>query len=150
MPEDARGLARQVYARLRAEAEGLRVPVELYLAERLPYLGAADVARIFEYLRDVQPAVRLMVVEYPVSDPVAAVLAEEPARKLHQVLFQCRGYEEELEGRARFIEVGYRPVPPVLLPEHSGVVRVKGRLVGHGEHLSGGRVHHYRGAALCP
>src|SRR3989304_6899501 len=142
MPEDARGLARQVYARLRAEAEGLRVPVELYLAERLPYLGAADVARIFEYLRDVQPAVRLMVVEYPVSHPVAAVLAEKPARRLHQVLFQCRRYEEELEGRARLIEVGYGPVPPELPPELSGVIRVKRRLVGHAGHPAGGRGPH--------
>jgi hypothetical protein len=67
---------------------------------------------------------------------------------VHHLLFERRGRRDNLERRARLVEVLDRAVPPLVLLRVAERVRVEGRLVRHRQDLAGPRIHDDGGTAL--
>src|SRR5206468_4599827 len=127
---DARRLARQLDAGAGAEAERPHVAVVARGPEAVRHLGRADVARVLDHLREAEPAVPVRVVDAPLADPVATVLAEEHVRRPDHALFDRGGGEDRLEGGAGLVGIGdgavAHTVVPAVVAAPAGLVRVEG------------------------
>src|SRR4029079_11683746 len=88
--------------------ERAQVAIVALGAETLGDLARADVARVLDHLREAEPAVRMRVVDRPLPDLPAAVLAEEHVGRLDDALLDHGGSEDRLKRRAGVGRVGDR------------------------------------------
>ena len=150
--DEARGLIRQVDARLCAKAEHARVLLEAVDAEAVAHLVEVDVIRVRERRAEVQPAEGLAVGVALRDDPVMAGVEDLLVRR-DDALGQGSRARDDLEGGARrvltrdglvvhrVVRVIVELVPVLRRDAMCKEVRVEGRAADHREDLAGLRVH---------
>jgi len=142
--QQPRRLARQIDAGLPTEAEGLDSGAEAVDPKTLGDLGAADVARLRDHLREGENAVRMGVADDAFADRIAAVLTVDAFARVDDVPLDRGGGEKGLEGGAWLVDVGDGAVAIAVRAGGAAAVGIEARRGRHGEHLTGLRVERHQ------
>ena len=106
---------------------------------RKPILTAPTLLDLISHLAERQHAVVVAaeLVDHPVPDPQDARSGVDDCGRRHHALFDRGGRGDDLEGRARFVEVLDGAIAPRRFRRIREGVRIERRLVGHRQDLAG-------------
>ena len=133
-----------------AESEAPRVQPETLGTYAETDLDCTDVARLDDHVGERQHAVVVMLVfiDHARAEPDDARIGVDHVGRLEQLLLECGRCRDDLERRARLVQILDGAVAAIVVAEASIGVRVESRIVRQRKDLAGARIHHDRGAAL--